>query len=448
MAKKPDYIEKAKSSPTFCILPFITLHNRVNGDFSFCCKSHPKGFLPLGNIKNTTMKKVWNNNEAKKIRHQMLNGQKPSACDLCWKMEEKGIMSKRLQNYSPKSRNFEKQSSILKHLNEDCELPFEISRLDVELSNLCNLRCRMCNINYSTKWAKDHEAVKHLTEHLLVSNPKVDRHLVQNRYNYWEKSGKYSKEIVELLPHLSLIDFSGGEPSIDPYYYDFLKLLLPYSHKISLSYSTNLHKHFQKDISELWKKFKDVSITVSVDGIGDIYNYIRQDADFERLKTNISNLRKSQCADELGGAFCLQIYNAFSICETFDYFINEFHFDVIYFNTVGENPCLDSRIIPHRLKQDVISKMKRYYNDIDNKKWTPQIKKHVKKYIKQSIDFLNSNYKICVTQAKDFIEFSDILDQRQNVKYTWRELLPDLAEEIEKMQRNGSFSETKLHLCN
>ena len=433
------YIEKAKNSPTFCILPFAALNNRVKGDFAFCCKSHPVGNSPLGNVQSTTMKEVWNNEESRKIRHQMLNGEKPPACSLCWMMEEEGVMSKRLQSYSPNSQNFEKYSSILNHLTEDCELPFEIPRLDVEFSNLCNLRCRMCNVDNSTKWIKDHETVAHLTHSHLPDDSSFHQDLVKkHHFTHWEDSGEYNQEILELRSTLSHIDFAGGEPLIDPYHYKFLKLILPYGHQITLNYSTNLYKYFKKDIPELWKKFKSVSFMISIDGLDEIYNYIRQDANFKTVENNIRGLQKSSFSKELCGAFCLQIYNAFSICETFDYFIDELHFDSIHSNP-ATTWFLDVRIIPPNLKEDLRSKMKKYYNDIDHKKWSPQIKHNVKKYIKQSIGFLNSTDKEFEQtplnhRIKSFVEFSDTLDQRQNVKHTWRELLPDLAEEIEKMK--------------
>jgi hypothetical protein len=33
-------------------------------------------------------------------------------------------------------------------------------------------------------------------------------------------------------------------------------------------------------------------------------------------------------------------------------------------------------------------------------------------------------------QIPQFIEFSDVLDEKQKVKKTWRELLPELAKEV------------------
>ena len=59
-----------------------------------------------------------------------------------------------------------------------------------------------------------------------------------------------------------------------------------------------------------------------------------------------------------------------------------------------------------------------------------ETKYDVKRHLKQNIDFLKSADMSHL--IPNFVEFSDILDQRQNVQHTWRDLLPDLAQEIEK----------------
>ena len=376
-------VERAKKSPTFCILPFMGLYNQVNGSFLFCCKSQKT----LGNVSRTSMEKVWNNNKAKKIRHQLLNGKKPSSCYNCWKAEEDGVMSHRLKSYSSESKNFSKYSHVLNNLTEDCELPFEIPRLDVEFSNLCNLRCRMCNIHNSTKWIQDHEAVKHINPDLYylywkslknistkeqsksLKNKKKHKSHPNYYMSYWGNSRSYNEDLLKLGPHLRHIDFAGGEPLIEPYHYEFLKRLSKNGKQIMLSYSTNLHKSLKdKNIFNLWKKFKKVIVTVSIDGLEDSYNYIRQDASFDTLKKNILELKKHPYV-KIEGAFCFQIYNAFSICDTFNSLIEEFGFNEIRSNTLTTPNYLDARIIPPPLKKSVIENMEKYYNNIGRKKW-------------------------------------------------------------------------------
>ena len=38
---------------------------------------------------------------------------------------------------------------------------------------------------------------------------------------------------------------------------------------------------------EIWSKFKHTNIKVLLDGVGDVYNYIRQDGDWDNVYNNM-----------------------------------------------------------------------------------------------------------------------------------------------------------------
>ena len=77
---------------TKCILPWTHLHVWPNHNVFPCCITNYK----VGSTKNDTMKDIWNNDEMKNIRKQMLEGQKPKACDACYKAEQYGQVSQRI----------------------------------------------------------------------------------------------------------------------------------------------------------------------------------------------------------------------------------------------------------------------------------------------------------------------------------------------------------------
>ena len=73
--------------------------------------------------------------------------------------------------------------------------------------------------------------------------------------------------------------------------------------KITLTYNTNMSmtRFKQYDIVDLWEYFKDVDITVSMDGTGDVFNYFRHKGDYDQVIANIHDMlqRTTKVADIL-----------------------------------------------------------------------------------------------------------------------------------------------------
>src|SRR5690606_25349305 len=81
-----------------------------------------------------------NADEMQQLRKDLLNGKKPSKCEVCWSEEKSGIKSMRYDSF-----DYGLKESILKN-------PGVPKRLDIYPSNICNLRCRICSPEYSSKW--------------------------------------------------------------------------------------------------------------------------------------------------------------------------------------------------------------------------------------------------------------------------------------------------------
>ena len=144
--------------------------------------------------------------------------------------------------------------------------------LDLDLSNLCNLKCVMCDPTRSSMWAKE-------TGEYLKTNgvTTISDHELQ--------------EICELSHDLKYLTLQGGEPSIIPQYetyFDYLKTnnLMK---DITLNVVTNLTNLKQKFYSYL-PYFKFVNISVSVDAFGTANDFIRFPSNFDKVTENIKLL--------------------------------------------------------------------------------------------------------------------------------------------------------------
>ena len=153
---------------TFCPLPWIHLATRPNGDVRVCCTANASGAgktddKEVGlvkqdginmNLRDHTIEEVWNSEQMRNTRLQMLNDEIPSSCKKCFEEEAKGIKSKRNWETEVWNERIDVQE-IVDQTQEDGTLPVNIPYFDLRLGNLCNLKCIMCSPHDSSKWVKD-----------------------------------------------------------------------------------------------------------------------------------------------------------------------------------------------------------------------------------------------------------------------------------------------------
>lgn len=244
-------------SKTFCILPFIHVNSSVTGRMRPCCNTQ-KYFSFTD--KEKTLKEAFHSDEMEELRRQLLNNEKPDICSVCWKNEEIGTFSQRLSN----NEKFQKYS-----------IEPKLRFLDVKFDNKCNLQCRMCDPYSSNQiWkAFDFELPNHL-KHI---------HLTKEEYEAKDNSESRKKQVLELLPDLTFLKCTGGEPFVSNHFLEVLKEAVDSGHSkhITLSITTNGTK-FNTKITEMFEYFEAIDINVSVDGVGETYDYIRYPFKFEQ----------------------------------------------------------------------------------------------------------------------------------------------------------------------
>lgn len=420
--------KQAESSSTFCLLPFIHMATKTDGDIKLCCRS-----WPVGNINETSMEELWNSDKYKQVRKQLLNSERPEECHACWRHEDIGVRSMRQRYNKTRTKRYMPQ---VEKMADDYTMPFEIPILESKMSNFCNLKCRMCHPLDSTSWSKDWESIEHLMESANGSTYRKVREFGLTRKPYisgWEKNEKFWAEFERLAPGFDRIEFAGGEPLIDPIHYRILNILKEHGSNIELKYSTNLTKlNYKKDdVLELWNHFKDVEIMISIDGVDDVYNYIRQLGDYADVKENIKRVVDHPRVGKVAGACTFQVYNIFSMPEIFDKFTEDLNID-IHSHRVNYPTFLDMRVIPTDVKQQLVKRLELYKDSIHNKthvNWTQQRKDNAVKHAQDNINALQGGD--LTKHIPEFVEFSDTLDSKQTVEKTWRELLPELAEVID-----------------
>jgi MoaA/NifB/PqqE/SkfB family radical SAM enzyme len=392
--------------------PFTGLATREDGAVKVCCRS-----APIGNIQDNTLEEIWNNDTIQLVRKQVLNGERPEVCKPCFDLEDQGVESLRQRHINgviPEARINLYPDTPLQEI-----MPFEFPTIEIKLNNLCNLKCRMCNPLDSTNWTDWDKVVPFYKKENNFLVPTIEG-LVDKPGKYigaFDDTDNWWASFEKLLPHFRRVEFAGGEPLMDPQHYKILDMLKPYGKNIEIKYATNgttLGISKGRTIHDYWPHFRSVAVNVSLDGIHDVYNYIRGNGDFSQVEANIKEIQKIPNVSRVVGAFTAQAGNILQAAECIDYFINEMNI-VFYSHRVGYPTCLSAQVLPQALKEEAIQRLETVRARLftfENIKKYPLLEKVTQQQIKDNINYLKAKDQHHLWS--DFLEFNRQLDATRN----------------------------------
>ena len=247
----------------FCILPFTEI--QTNGKTANpCCVFKPIGQLELESyITNTQLKEV---------KQQLLNGIAPTQCSLCVKQESDTGNSFRVmaETFHPKL------SKEIRNYN-DPEY-FDIRNVTFNTSNICNLKCLPCA---NSSFVRDAELVK-----LKISNSIP---ILTKNTNY--------QSLLNL--EFDTITLVGGEPFYDQVTFQLLEDLVATgrSKDIRVDINTNMTAITKEKMDFFVENFGKILIKASVDGIGEVNDYLRYPSIWASIEKNIQLLKSYPTVD-------------------------------------------------------------------------------------------------------------------------------------------------------
>jgi hypothetical protein len=260
--------------PNKCILPFIRYDFDKN---SPCCKitnyDHEKNYQELLNDHRNDIKSKF--------------------CTTCWNLEKNGLQSKRQV-----SNNHFKKYLDVKETN--------VISVVLPTGNVCNLSCVTCGPTDSTGWIPKAKA--------------MEKTEFYNRHHY-RIPLPYNNIPEELLKQIKWdnvedVEFLGGETLMSKNLWKYLDLLKEDTSISLLTNGTAVLKDWQ---IEKCKKFKNLHICFSIDGIEKIFEYIRQPAKWKNVKNNILFYKTVFGRDKLSFHITISNMNIFYI----DYIMKE-----------------------------------------------------------------------------------------------------------------------------
>ena len=239
---------KTRYNPKFlCNAPFTSM-NISFWETSPCCNNIDL----IDDYSIANISEIWNGENYRQYRKAIRNGDLPDACSFC----KNKLLNGEYESVKIHQYDTLKVSRIF---------PNKIRKIEVTLSNICNLECIMCHGVASSSIRINRE-----------KEEPID-------FSYMQK---FRTEIKPLLPYMQEIVFLGGEPFLNPLYYDIWEDMISINPKCKISVVTN-GTILNDNIKSLIER-GNFKINLSFDAITkETYETIRVNAKFEETMANM-----------------------------------------------------------------------------------------------------------------------------------------------------------------
>jgi len=219
-----------------CNAPFTSLYFSPNGDVSACCEN--KSYYSYGHYPEDAIKKMIGSNRRKIHQEYLMKNNFSLGCKVC----EENL----------RSENF---SGLLLNGLRNFKIHNFVTRIDFELSHLCNFECIMCH---------------------------RDKNLVDTVYD-----DRFVSEIHPYLLNIKYATFIGGEPCLIPLYYKIWDIITAENPNCEISIITN-GSILNEKVKKLARNPRSY-IVISLDSINDeTYSAIRVGGELKKTLANFA----------------------------------------------------------------------------------------------------------------------------------------------------------------
>ncbi len=291
-------IKPSEGNEFFCLAPWVHSHMTSQSERRLCCNSReqaswsPQGLdieIPPINTgySPVSLDEYWNSSYMKDIRCKLMKGEEISQCQIC---NEKILSTDIYRNYFNKKLFPHLIDQAFERTTEDGYTDMRPISFNYRISNLCNFKCRMCADQSSSAIESENRSLGYY----------------QNKSNHWTqaenkiKIEKFNKDVAEnelwdavKNQTIEEIYWVGGEPLFWDIHWEVMQFLVDSGHskKVSVRYNTNLSriKYKNYNLYDLLPNFKNVELMASIDGVGEIGEYIRDGLIWDQWKLNLQN---------------------------------------------------------------------------------------------------------------------------------------------------------------
>jgi hypothetical protein len=281
-------------NPYFCMAPWRHTYISPQSERRLCCASREehsfqKQYIDSSNDKAygavtesktalsdyqpVSLKEHWNSDYMKDIRVKLMAGEEIPQCDVC---NHNLLMEGSYKGWFTGNLFREQIQQAFDATDETGHTTMEPVSFDYRFSNLCNFKCRMCGEQLSSSWEvekKQHDLWTPKDQPFMVPEIKSAMQDFQARVVEPEFRDAVQRGIIEEMYWV------GGEPLMyDIHWWTLEEMLRNGSAKdCYMRYNSNLSRVVfgKKNLFDYLPQFKDWMMCASIDGTGEIVEYIR-----------------------------------------------------------------------------------------------------------------------------------------------------------------------------
>lgn len=279
--------KKILTNGVFCPMPWTGLMYNFDGKIKNCIRSAGS----IGNIQDQSIKDILLGQKNQDNQQRMVSDLPAVDCHTCYDLERG---KKKLDMVSDRMFYIRE----LKKVDPNTYQPgyHDLMVIDVRWTNLCNFACVYCSPEFSSRWESE------IGQFFPRPTP--------------EQINDFKKYVFDRLPTLKYIYMAGGEPLLMKENLEILEEVYRINPDINLRINTNLSKVDTK-VFEIVCQFPNVHWTVSVESMGDEFEYIRYGGSWNDFLENLNTINRLQHKISFNMLYFLLNYRSFFDCVAF-----------------------------------------------------------------------------------------------------------------------------------
>lgn len=418
---------------TFCSSPWFHLKLKYDGTFAECRWGDKKSNHNF----TTSIVQFYNSKQMSRMRTQLLNGEKPDICETCYYEETFGKLNGRIRqlnksgidksNFALTTRSSPHYKLFEYSQNNNGQANYEPVDLQIDLGNICNSACIMCDPFSSSRLTSDYTKLS--KTHSLFPAP--------TPYKSWTQDptrlDQFVNELVE-IKNLKYIHFLGGETLYDTAFYTICEKLIDAGISKNITIGTTTNGTIYDDrLVKLIKEFGGFHLGISIEAVTPINDYIRYPGKLTDIVPNIEKFLELRKTTNLFISLRItpNIFTIYDIDLLIRYMLEN---QVIAesCNILQKPAQLRMELLPDDIRQEIVAKLKKVIEEFQLEKYnivnvrvTESIKKVISDITYEYLNFLET-YSSLVNEEElryklvDFIKGFESLRENSILDYAPR----------------------------
>ena len=358
--------KRKDGNKTLCMAPWTHTYLSPQTERRMCCASTEKAtsfkqYIDTGSdakeYNPKTLDEHWNSEHMKSVRRRMMAGEELPECQVC---NNKLLNTDVYRTYF-NSLFGHKEEDLWRLTNADGSTEMPVVSFDYRFSNLCNFKCRMCGDMLSSSW----EAEQRKNEMWSPWAKPWMAEPVRSKIKQFQED-EVEKEFARAVDNhlIEEIYWVGGEPLMYEQHWKYMKQIVDQgdADKVYVRYNTNLSRTKYRGIDlykDLLVHFKDWQICASIDGTGQIGEWIRDGLNYDKWLENFKdgvaikrNSRQMRLDVTLTLPGLLEVKNLFRLSKRFNV---EMLTKVVF--TFTPDIVLSPLALPRKLLNEIVDEL-------------------------------------------------------------------------------------------